>query len=516
MWKADQEGIAFPSEIDLMPLVAGATEYLVRVHLSGPGAGLESIVIQTITQINRASLPRLVRGPNRVQLTLGPQVETIQFQPSIVAGNHGLTVTEESSIDIEKNTGFYKPVLRPALNNAPCHVTWKIETPTPIIDLDYGGTVCVKTARDRVTLLHSWDGQTFTADYEKTDGSEPFDLMINRTVTDVPPETHEAFLRYEFATQQYARSYSGPGIQMVRMTVHHEPRVKGFTPIEITYCWVEHRQDGDVERRHTERVDSSAQEYTVNVGGFRDPTMKWVRLNLKGSAPPEEPVVYGYSDGKDASPNTRPDRVLYHWGTNLAQNCRYTLTGAQNVKNPDAGCDLTDGIIAPPDEYVSEKYMPTNVMFEKDSTPVVTIDLGTAQSIAAVRIHAGQEPGFHLAYPAKITVEASLDSKNFTPVGQTEHNQVFNPPSNFQPWEKEDSQKYAGLPAGGRLAYTYRVIFARSVGARYLRMTCTPQKGWGLLLSEIQAVDQVTVETNVPPPVLLPLLVDTPGQPSQL
>ncbi len=178
VWKADGTGIAKSAEIDLMPKVAGATEYLVRVQLSGAGAGLEAAAIETVTQINRASLPRLVRGPNRVQLTLGPQVETIQFQPSIVAGNHSLTVTEEQSIDVEKTIGFYKPILRPALNNTPCYVTWKIETPTPIIDLDYGGTICVKTARDRVTLQHSWDGKTFVSDYEKTDGSEPFDLMM--------------------------------------------------------------------------------------------------------------------------------------------------------------------------------------------------------------------------------------------------------------------------------------------------------------------------------------------------
>jgi hypothetical protein len=507
-WTCEEKGIARPAEIDLLPLVAGATEYLVRVRLSGAGAGLEAAAFETLTQINRAALPRLTRGRNRVQLTLGPQVETIQFQPSVVAGNHRATVAEEQSIDVEKDIGFYKPILRPASNGAPGRVTWKIETPTPITEVNYGGTLCVKSARDRATLLHSWDGRHFTTDYQKTNGSPPFDLMILRTIP-APADTRTAFLRYEFATERNARSYSGPGIQMARMTVQHQPRVVGFTPIEITYCWIEHRAGGEVERRHTELADSPAHEFTLQVGGFRDPTMQWVRLNLKGSAPIGEKVSYGYSDGQEIEPDPKPTPALYHWGKNLAKGRPYTLAGTQSAKNRDAGSDLTDGIIAPPDDYVSEKYMPTSVIFEQDSAAVATIDLGQAQSLAAVRVHAGQEAGFHLAFPQTIAVETSADGIQFSKAGQAEHPQVFDPPADFGPWEHDDSPKYAALPAGGRLAYAYRVILAQPISARYVRVTCTAQKGWGLLLSEIQAFDRVTVDKNVPPPVVLPPLTKT-------
>ncbi len=505
-WKSEATGVAMPAEIDLTPLVAGASEYLVKVQLSGKGAGLESVAIDTLTQINRASLPRLSRGPNRVQLTLGPQVETVQFSPSIVEGNHSKTVAEERALDVEKETGYYKPTLRPAENGTPGFATWKITTPAPITGVIYGGTICVKSPNDRVTLLHSWDGKSFTADYEKTTGDEPFDLMINRQVASVPPDTRTAFLRYEFATKDHQKSYSGPGIQMARMTVEHAPRVSGFTPIEVTYCWIEHRADGNVERQFTELVKSPAHEFTINVGGFRDPTMKWVRLNLQGSLPADTKTIYGYSDGIAKADATLPQRALYHWGANVAKGRSYTLTGPQSDKNRDAGNDLTDGIIAPPDEDVSEKFMPTNVMFEKDATAAATLDLGSAQSIAAVRVHAGQEPGFHLAFPATITVEASLDGTTFTQVGSATHNQVFDPPADFQPWENDDSPQYAALPAGGRLAYAYRVIFDKPANARYLRITCAAQPGWGLLLSEIQAFDKVTVDTHVPPLVVLPPL----------
>jgi len=508
-WKFEGTGVAKPAEIDLMPLTAGASEYLVRVRMNGGGAGLESAAFETVTQINRASLPRLVRGANRVQLTLGAQAETIQFQPSIVAGHHHDTVSEEKDLDVEKETGFYKPTLRPAVNGAPCFATWKIETPTPITVVNFGAKVCVKSKQESVSLQHSWDGKAFTTDYQKTDGNAPFDLMVNKDAGVVPAGTRAAFLRYEFLTPRNAKSYSGPGIQMAQMTVQHEPKVKGFTPIEVEYCWVEHRETGDVERRYRELVKSPAQEFTIHVGGFKDPTMKWVRLNLHRDVPPGAPgapVPFGYSDGQDVGPGVTPERALFHWGQNVALGRPYTLTGPQDARNRDAGHDLTDGIVAPPDEDVSEKYMPTNVMFEKDAVAAITIDLGSVQSIAAVRVQAGQEPGFHLAFPATMVVESSVDGTNFTKAGAASHNQVFDPPADFQPWENDDSPKYAALPAGGRLAYAYRVIFAKPASARYLRVTCTAQRGWGMLLSEIQAYDQVDVQTNVPPAVVLPPL----------
>ncbi len=505
-WTSDATGIATTSEIDLSPQVAGADEYLVRIKLSGAGAGLESAAFETITQINRAALPRLVRGPNIIQLAAGRQVESVQFRPAITAGQHRETVFEEKSIDVEKETGYYKPTLRPAENGVPCSATWKIMTPTPIVDVTYGGTICVKNPNDRVRLLHSWDGKSFTQDYEKKTDAPPFDLMITRTAADAPPATTSAFLRYEFESPRNAKSYSGPGIQYAMMTINHQPRQTGFTPVEISYCWIEHRAEGDIERRHTELATSPAHQFQINVAGYRDPTMKWVRMNLKGAGPEGDKVVYRYSDGKDVGPGFAATRELYRWGKNLALGKPYTLTGAQSDKNPDAGGDLTDGIIAPPDTYVSKKYMPTNVIFEKDSTAIATIDLGQPAAFSAVRVHAGQEPGFHLAYPATITVETSLDNKTFTPAGRAEHNPVFKPPADFLAWENDESPLFASLPAGGRLAYAYRIILDTPITARYIRVTTTPQKGWGTLLSEIQVFDQVKVEKKLPPAIVLPTL----------
>jgi hypothetical protein len=265
----------------------------------------------------------------------------------------------------------------------------------------------------------------------------------------------------------------------------------------VTYCWIEHRAEGDVERRHTEIVKSPEHEYVINVAGFRDPTMKWVRMSLARDASP------GYSDGKDVGAGAEPVRARYGWGTNLAKGKPYTLEGKQSDKNPDAGSDLTDGIIAPPEEYVSVKWMPTNVIFQQDAAPVATIDLGGPQTVAAVRVHAGQEAGFHLAFPESITVETSTDGKNYVKAGTAVHDQVFDPPADHADWELKDAPKYDALPAGGRLAYGYRILFGTPVSARYVRVTCAPRKGWGLMLSEIQVFDKATMETNLPPSVAL-------------
>ncbi|MFI5379625.1 MAG: hypothetical protein ACHRHE_10035 [Tepidisphaerales bacterium] len=500
---------ALAGEAECLEKVAGVTEYLVKVELAGPKSLLALMGIETITQINRPALPRLTRGANRVQVRLGQQAETIQFQPSIVAGNHKKTVYAEKGIDVERETGYYKPTLRPAEKGTPCSATWKIETPTPITDLVYGGTVCVKTARDRVTLLHSWDDQTYTRDFQKTDGSSPFDLMVNAAVNTVPAGARTAYLRYEFQTELYPRSYSGPGIQTAMIAVHHQSRTTGFTPIEVAYCWVEHRDAGDLERQHVQLITAPEQEYTINVAGFRDPTMKWVRMNLKGQGPDGESVKYGYADGQDVGPRAKPAWERYRWGTNVALGKHYTLEGTQDPRNPDAGGDLTDGIIAPPDTYVSVKWMPTYVMFAKDVSPVVTLDLGQSQIVSAVRVHAGQADDFHLSFPDAINVETSEDGRVFSPAGSTTFNQVFTPPADYVPWELDESALFKNLPAGGRLAYAYRIIFDKPLATRYLRVSCTCRKGWGMLLSEVQAFDKVTVDKNVPP-----LVVHKPVSPS--
>jgi len=286
------------------------------------------------------------------------------------------------------------------------------------------------------------------------------------------------------------------------MTVHHQPRTTNFVPFAVTLCWTEHRESGDLERRHTELVTSAMRDYTINAGGFRDPTMNWVRMNLAGSRPDGDKA--GYSDGQDVGSSAHPPWVRYRWGKNLALGQPYTLVGVQDARNLDGGGDLTDGIIAPPDTYVSAKYMPTYVMFARDVSPVITIDLGSEQTVAAVRVHTGQEGGFRLSYPDTIQVETSSNGNSFAVAGSARFNQVFDPPADYVPWELDQAAIFEDLPAEGRLAYAYRVLFDHPVTARYVRITCSGRKGWGMLLSEVQVFDGAAVDSTAPPLVVLP------------
>jgi hypothetical protein len=179
------------------------------------------------------------------------------------------------------------------------------------------------------------------------------------------------------------------------------------------------------------------------------------------------------------------------------------MVGRQDEHNPDGGSDLTDGIIAAPDTYVSANYMPTYVMFAKEVAPVVTIDLGSEQTVSAVRVHAGEESGFHLCFPDAIQVETSVDGNSFALAGSVGFNQVFEPPADYVPWELDEADKFENLPARGRLAYAYRVLFAKAVAARYVRVTCQGRQGWGMLLSELQVFDNFAVNRDIPPLVVL-------------
>jgi RNA polymerase sigma factor (sigma-70 family) len=498
LWTSRDAGISW-SKLDGEPDVAGATQYFVRVDLNNAASTLDSFTAETITQINRPSMPRLSRGANRVQVRLGPQAEILQFQPSVVQGNHHKTAFEEKTVEVNDKPYFNVSTLRPSAAG-PAFVTWKIETPTPVLEAVYGGNVTVKSADDRTSLLHSWDGKTYTEDWKKADAALPYDRMILAPTGRAPADQKQVYFRYEFETPAPNEKWRAPGIQTALMTVQHRPRRTGFTPIQVTYDWIEHRREGDVERRHTEIMTSPEHEYSINVAGTQDPTMKWVRMTLARTEKP------GYSDGKDVGPGATPVRAVYAWGTNLAKGKTYTLEGKQSDKNPDAGGDLTDGIIAPPEEYVSLKWMPTNVIFQTDVSPVATIDLGREETLAAVRVHAGQEPEFRLAFPESITVEVSSDGKAFSKAGQALHDQVFDPPADHADWELKDSPRYAMLPAGGRLAYGYRILLEKPLAARYVRVACAARKGWGILLSEIQVFDRVTVNTRIPPSVVLPAL----------
>lgn len=504
--KLDSETFSF------IDSVAGVTQYFIKIVMNSDNpkhVGLDTISVNTTTQLNRPALPKLTRGVNRVQARVGKPVETLFANLPIQNGKHKETVFKESNIDVNPKYNFYQAMLRPKDAGKPAYVIWRVDTPTPITDFSYGGNVTVYKNNQRVTLSHSWDGKTFVEDFEKTKPDFPRDQMVWLSINadDVPTNAHSVYLRYEF---EGGAGSDAPGIQSAIYSVDHKAAFETYAPMEVTYCWTEHRHSGDVTRKHTELITSNQLEYNINVGGYRDPSMKWIRINQQDENASTQ-KSYGYSDGVDVGADAEPVWERYQWETNLALNQPYQLEGEQSDRNPDGNNDLTDGVVAPPDDYVSEKYMPTIVMFDQDVSPVVTIDLEQPQTVSAVRVYAGQPEveaynGYRFAYPDQIQVETSTDGKRWKFAGVVDHDQVFNPPADYVPWEHDDDPMFASLPAGGRLHYGYRILMNEPQQARYIRVSCTCRSGWGVLLSEIQVFDDVQVDTNFPPLVVLPNL----------
>ncbi len=505
-WSASTTGtidetIAFPSA-----LVGGCWEYLCRITMTASASrtdvGVDAVDLTTITQVNRLALPRLQRGANRVRLKLGDQTEsTVLWPPLHDDGSGPLYLrTATSSVNVHATSDalqFASAVLRPLAGGAPAQVTWHLATPTPITGLTYGGSVIVRVpgSQDGVTLSRSFDGASYTVDavYDGA-GADTWDARLYAAPTNLPPNEHDVWLRYGF-TCAHGQDYTSTGIQDALMTVRYQPRDTQRQPVEVTYCWTEHRAAGDVERQHTQIVDGTDAIWTIDVAGDRDPTMEWVRVNLAGYGP-GGPATPGYSDGIDVGPAAGHDakEYLFRWQDNVAFGRPYTVNRAGWSSNPDTGGqELTNGCIVPPTSYrTSTVVQEQTALWQAGAPVVVTVDLGAVQTVAGYRLTTHQ-PDAEFCHPARIVVEAAGADAVYHQVGVVTHDQIWNPPGNFLGHEFDASPDYADLPAGGRLAYAFWLVPATATDARYLRCTFEPQAGRGIGISEIQALSHVDV-----------------------
>lgn len=492
-----------PVELRLRDEVAGVTECLVKVEMLAGGntadVGLDRFKIKTITQLNRRTLPKLTLGSNQIRVSADRQVDTIVLWPALHNGQYMTTVfSEKDAYSDEEPDGMYKATLGAGRNAAPCEVVWRVEAPTDISRVTYGVVATNKSPNDYVSLQYSYDGRQFTEFYRKADGDAPFDKQVLHTCTQeqIPSGARQAFFKGVFFCKGGAAAYTMSGIQDVLIQVEHQPRDARFRPLEITYNWTEHRASGDVTRSHTELVDSLPAAYTINVAGRRDPTMNWVRMNLKGSDPENWQVVYGYSDGEDVGDGFEPEPRIFTWGRNMALGRAYTSSRASSKtsNNPDTGgTELTNGKIIAPTDYVSSKIVQAATAFWEPGEPVTfVVDLGGAQTIGGVRISTHQ-PNSRYCHPRQIDVAVLDDGTIWQAAGKIEHDDLWNPPADYEPWEHDDSPKYNDLPAAGRLAYPYPLAFDKPLAGRYVRITCTPLEGRGIGVSEIEVFDKVEV-----------------------
>jgi len=402
---------------------------------------------------------------------------------------------------------MYKATLGAGKNATPCEVAWRIKVPTDITRVTYGAVVTNKSPNDSVSLQYSYDGLQFREFYRKTDGDAPFDKQIlhNCTQEQIPPHARQAFFKGFFFCKNDAAAYTMSGIQDVLIQIEHQPRQDQFQPVEITYNWTEHRKSGHVTRSHTELVSSLPHTYTVNVAGFRDPTMNWVRMKLKGFDPEPSSINYGYSDGIGVGTKYESKPLIYQWRNNIAQGKSYTTRRPASDKsnNPDTnGLELTNGKIIAPTDITTSKIVQAATAFWESGEPVTFIvDLERSQKINGVRVSTHQ-PNEKYCHPAKVDITISRDKKNWYPVGRINHNDLWQPPGDYEAWEHDDNPQFNHLPAAGRLAYSYPLAFDTPVTARFVRFICTPLSDRGLGLAELQVFEEVT--TSPAPPLVAP------------
>ncbi|NQU22121.1 MAG: hypothetical protein HQ567_12630 [Candidatus Nealsonbacteria bacterium] len=507
VWQSQRTG-SQDFRLKLRDEVAGVTECLVKVEMAAVGkntdVGLDALKLTTVTQLNRRTLPKLTLGTNRVRLSADQQMESTLLWPPLHAGRYRETVFRQDRVyGTEEPDGIYKATLGPAINGEECSATWRLEVPTDVTGVTYGVVATNRSSASYVSLRHSFDGENFGEFFRKSDGNFPFDKQVVHSVDaspaprqPTPGDARRAYLQCAFFCRGGAATYGMDGIQDLWIQVEHEPRDVRFEPFEVTYHWTEHRPSGDVTRSHTELVESLPHEYAINTAGFRDPTMNWVRMNLRGYGPARNEAAYGYSDGEDVGPDFEHPVVTYAWGKNLAREKPYTASRPSSTaaKNPDTdGRELTNGIIVAPTDHTTSDTVQAATAFWAAGEPVTfVVDLGSPQSTAGVRLSTHQ-PSLDFCHPARVEIAVSSDGKTWKPAGTIRHNDLWQPPGDYEPWEHDDDPSYDELPAGGRLAYSFPLVFDKRLSGRYVRFRCTPLEGKGLGLSELEVFDRVDV-----------------------
>jgi len=451
---------------------------------------------------NRRTLPKLTLGTNHVRLSAGRQVDTTVLWPPLHGDLYKATVHNARNIySDEKPDGMYKATLGAAVNGEVCEAIWRMETPTDILGATLGAVVTNRSPAHTVGLSYSFSGGDFTEFYRKSDGHSPFDKQVLHSLgAEDAAGAKQVYFKTSFLCRSGAATYGMPGIQDILMQVEHRARDAGFRPIEITYSWTEHYDTGNVTRSHTELVTSLPRFYTINVAGFRDPTMNWVRMNLQSGGSAARPIVYGYSDDRDIGPKAEPETLVYSWGANLARSRAYTASrpSSRTSHNPDSGGELTNGTIIAATEYItSDKVQAATAMWSPGEPLTLTVDLGGVRTIGGVRISTHQ-PNRQYCHPRHIDVAVSTDGEGWLSGGRIEHNDLWRPPGDYEPWERDDSPQYAHLPAGGRMAYSFPLAFEQSLCGRYVRLTFTPLQGRGMGLSEIEVFDEVKTRKAAP------------------
>jgi hypothetical protein len=483
VWTAKEVGDV-PLDLALTGEVNGSYEVLVKVSLMGKAkpadACLRAIEFATTTMLNSKTQPRLLLGKNTVYVGTGDQTESIVLWPDLQGESCKPYVVEQKNMTSKAEHPGYQGVMHAVKANEDAYVVFRVDAPTKITRIEYGGRFYNRAPKSHIDLLHSFDGgQTWQRSYSLDKIDPPWDVIHYGTVTDLPAGARSVLFKYLLNSP--AAGTDACSIYSVRMEVNHKPQVTQFRPIEVTFNWSEVQSDNSlVERSHTELVEQVPYQYTINVGGQDHPIMNSLRVNLKGAV---ADAKYGYSDGRDVGGEKYAGRWV-HYGSNLAKGKSYTVS-IPSATHWDAGdpqgTKLTDGVVGPP--YAGGIGPRYGLCWDEGKNPVITVDLGAVTRCAAFRIDlsAGWPWWDAIKREVKDTVEVltSTDARQYASQGSFDLNLRWKdiPVNHMMP----DDETATG--------FTYTVVPQGPVEARYVQYKITARRT--LTVSEIQVLDSI-------------------------
>jgi len=487
VWTADETGDVL-ADVDLLEEVNGAYEILVKVILKASGSVdqlvLKDLKIETTTMLNSKTQPQLRLGKNTIHIGLGDQTDSIVFWPELQAGRYKPYVVEEHNTATRDDHPGYQGVMHAAEPNKGAYVVYRMDAPRDITSITYGGRFYNRAPEANIWLSHSFDnGQTWTETYRLTETEPPWDVIHYETVNAVPAGTRSVLMRYSLNARQAGSNACS--IYSLRIEANHRPVAPGARPLEVTFTWSEAQPDRTlVQRSHTQRIDKTPAEYTVNVGGTDHPVVDSLRVNLAGAV---SDVQYGYSDGKDVDGRRFVDRWVTY-GPNLLEGKPYTIsappTGQWGGDDPDVA-KLTDGIVGPP--YAGGIAPRLGAIWgTKSGNPEITVDMGEPATIGAFRIHltAGWPWWDALRGEVKDEVEVltSLD-------GETYHNHGK---FDLNLWRKDIPINHLVTDEETARAWNYEFILEVPVSARYVKYKIKPRRA--VCVTEVQALKFIKYE----------------------
>ncbi len=500
VWKGEGVG-EVPFDLTLGQEVNGAYDVLVKASLMGKAspadACLKEIEFETTTMLNSKTQPQLLLGKNTIYVGTGEQTESIVVWPDLQGENYKPYVVEQKDIVSKAKHPGFQGVMYAAKAKEDACVVFKVDAPTDITRINYGGRLYNRAPKSHIDLLHSFDaGKTWKKSYSLDKTTPPWDVIHYETVTDIPASTRSVLFKY--LLNGSAAGTDACSLYSVRMEVNHKPQVAAFRPVEVTFHWSEVQSDYSlVERSHTQLIAQVPTRYTIDVGGADHPVMNSLQVNLVGAAPRGRPEPQGQAregqargpaptDGKDVGGEKYIGRWV-RYGRNLAEGKSYTVSVPSrtqwNAGDPD-GTKLTNGVVGP--NYAGGIGPGFGLCWDKGPNPVISLDLGTVQRCGAFRIHlsAGWPWWDALKGQVKDAVEVltSADGQQYTSRGFFDLN-----------LRRKDIPYNHMLPDDETATgFLYALVPPEPVEARYVQYKITPQRT--LTVSEVQVLDSIQYE----------------------